>query len=143
MSKAVLFQRIQFRISMQFKCKYGLIGKKNSTSSYSVQSNNSVQHKYAVLFNPLIGPHQVQPRRTRVELGAMAMKGTLHSLKPRHHRNLTIRLFSVISGHSLGSLTRPSGTHVSRLKLLRASKTKNMGFDFHFASPWLRFDVSH
>ena len=32
----VLFQTIQFSISMQFKCKYGLIVKNISISSYSV-----------------------------------------------------------------------------------------------------------
>ena len=34
--KTVPFQIIQFRISMQFKCKYGLIVKNISISSYSV-----------------------------------------------------------------------------------------------------------
>ena len=33
---------------MQFKCKYSLIVKNISISSYSVLSNNSVQHKYAI-----------------------------------------------------------------------------------------------
>ena len=28
-----------------------------------------------VLFKPLIGPYQMQPRRARVNLGAIAMKG--------------------------------------------------------------------
>ena len=32
----VLFQTIQFSISMQFKCKYSLIVKNISISSYSV-----------------------------------------------------------------------------------------------------------
>ena len=40
--KTVLFQTIQLRTSTQFKCKYGLIVKKISISSYSVYSNNSV-----------------------------------------------------------------------------------------------------
>ena len=30
-----------------------------------------------VLFNPLIGPYQVLPRRARVDLGAMAIKQPL------------------------------------------------------------------
>ena len=34
--KIVLFQTIQFRISTQFKCKYSLIVKNISISSYSV-----------------------------------------------------------------------------------------------------------
>ena len=46
MSKTFLFQTIQFSISMPL-----------------------------VLFNPYIGPYQVLPRRARVDLGAMAMKG--------------------------------------------------------------------
>ena len=36
MSKTVQFQIIQFSISMQFKCKYSLIVKNISISSYSV-----------------------------------------------------------------------------------------------------------
>ena len=40
--KIVPFQIIQFSISMQFKCKYGLFVKNISISSYSVYSNNSV-----------------------------------------------------------------------------------------------------
>ena len=36
MSKTVPFQTIQFSISMQFKCKYSLIVKNISISSYSV-----------------------------------------------------------------------------------------------------------
>ena len=34
--KIVLFQTIQFNLSTQFKCKYSLIAKNISTSSYSV-----------------------------------------------------------------------------------------------------------
>ena len=36
MSKTVLFQMIQFSISPQFKCKYSLIVKNISFSTYSV-----------------------------------------------------------------------------------------------------------
>ena len=36
LSKTVQFQIIQFSISMQFKCKYSLIVKNISISSYSV-----------------------------------------------------------------------------------------------------------
>ena len=39
--KIVLFKLIQLSISTQFKCKYGLIVKAFSISSYSVYSNNS------------------------------------------------------------------------------------------------------
>ena len=38
-------------------------------------------------------------------------------------------------------LMRSSGTHAFRLNLLRANKTNNLGFDFHFVSAWLRFYV--
>ena len=38
----VLFEIIQLNISSQFKCKYGLIVKNISISSYSVYSHNSV-----------------------------------------------------------------------------------------------------
>ena len=49
--KIVLFQTIQFRVSMQFKCKYSLIVKNISVPIYSVQSSssnsaNSVWYKY-------------------------------------------------------------------------------------------------
>ena len=55
MSKTAPFQTIQFSISTQFKSKYSLIVKNISISSYSVKSissnsNNSVQHEYAVQF---------------------------------------------------------------------------------------------
>ena len=39
--RTVLFQIIQVSMSTQFKCKYGLIVKNISISSYSVYSNNS------------------------------------------------------------------------------------------------------
>ena len=39
----------------------------------------------------------MQPFQAKVNLGVMAMKGCLHSPKPQHYWNLTIRLFSVIS----------------------------------------------
>ncbi len=39
--KTVPFQRIQFSISTKFKCKYGLIVKNISISSYLVYSKNS------------------------------------------------------------------------------------------------------
>ena len=41
MSKTVPFQTIQFSMSMQFKCKYSLLVKNISISSYSVYSNSS------------------------------------------------------------------------------------------------------
>ena len=41
MSKIIQFKAIQFSKSMQFKCKYILIVKNISISSYSVLSSNS------------------------------------------------------------------------------------------------------
>ena len=41
LKKIALFHTIQFRISTQFKCKYNLIVKNISISSYSVYSNSS------------------------------------------------------------------------------------------------------
>ena len=38
----------------------------------------------------------MQPLWAWVDLGAMAITGSLHSTKPQHHWKLTIRLFSVI-----------------------------------------------
>ena len=46
--KPVPFQIILFSMCTQFKCEYGLIVKNISIPSYSVYSNNSVRHKYAV-----------------------------------------------------------------------------------------------
>ena len=40
MSKTILFQIIHFRISTQFKCKYGLIVKNISILSYSLYIPN-------------------------------------------------------------------------------------------------------
>ena len=53
MSKTVQFQIIQFSISTQFKCKFSLIVKNISISSYSVLSSssnsaNSVYYKYII-----------------------------------------------------------------------------------------------
>ena len=42
------------------------------------------------------------PLRAIVDLGAIAIKGYLHSTELQHYWILTIWLFSVISGHSLG-----------------------------------------
>ena len=73
MSKTVPFQTVQFSINTQFKCKK------------TVNSNHGL-----VLFNPLIGPYQVLPLRTRVDLEVMAMKGCSAfpkapaSLEPHH-----------------------------------------------------------
>ena len=55
MSRTVLFQIIQFSISTQFKCKYGLIVKNHSISSYSVSSNTSPSFclvSYPVFYSP-------------------------------------------------------------------------------------------
>ena len=70
MSKTVQFQKIQFRISTQFKCKYGLIVKK-----FLFQAIQFSISMLLVLFNPLIEPQQVLQRWARVSLEKMAMKG--------------------------------------------------------------------
>ena len=62
----VIFQSIQFSLSTEFKCQ-------------------------TVLFDPLIGPHQVLPLRARVDLGAIAMKGysafsKAQALSEPHHQ---------------------------------------------------------
>ena len=62
-------------VKHKFKCKYGLIVKNVSISSYSVYSIHFSISMRLVLFNPKIGPYQVLPLRARVDLGAMAMKG--------------------------------------------------------------------
>ena len=58
--KTVLFQTIQFCISMQFKYQNSSV------------SSNSVLHTYAV---ESYLTHRYDPIRTRVDLGAMALKG--------------------------------------------------------------------
>ena len=50
--KKNLFEIIQLSISMQFKCKYGLIFKNVSISSYSVYSIHFSISMLLVLFNP-------------------------------------------------------------------------------------------
>ena len=45
------------------------------------------------------------PHRTTVDLERWQWRGTLHSQKLQHNWNHTIRLFSVVSGHSLGGFT--------------------------------------
>ena len=75
MTKIVPFQIIPFRISTQFKCKYGLIVK--TFLFQAIQFSQTIKFCISmqlVLFNPMIGPYQVLPRRARVELGAIAMK---------------------------------------------------------------------
>ena len=75
----------QFSISKQFKCKYSLIVK-----TFLFQAIRFSISMLLVLFNPLIGPHQVLPLRAKVDLGAMAMKGystfpkARASLEPHH-----------------------------------------------------------
>ena len=63
------------------------------------QLSQSLRNNF-VLFDPYRGPYQLLPLKARVDLGAMAIKGNPHSPKP--YWNLTIRLFCVIPGHSLG-----------------------------------------
>ena len=112
MSKTVPFQIIQFSISMQFKSKYSLSRK---FLFQAIQFSQIIQFNLSmplVLFNPLIEPYQVLPRRIRVDLGAMAMKRSSYSPKPQHYWNLTIRLFSVISMTLMeggGSYPMPAG----------------------------------
>ena len=72
--KTFLFQAIQFSQTILIQ---------------TIQFSISVQ---LVLFNP----YQVLQFWARADLGAMAMKGYLHSPKLQHHWNLTIRLFRVI-----------------------------------------------
>ena len=89
MSKTVPFQTIQFSISTQFKCKYGLIVKNISISA--IQCTQIIQFSISMpllLFIP--GSYQVLPFRAGVDLGAMAMKRysafpqALASLEPHH-----------------------------------------------------------
>ena len=71
-SQTVLIQTIQFSISMQF---------------YLTHRKSPIRCYHS------------RPEWTWEQ---WQWRGALHSPKPQHHWNLTIRLFSVISGHSLG-----------------------------------------
>ena len=84
MSKTILFQRINFSISTQFKCQKHFYFKQSSlVKQFSFKRFN------LVLFNPF---------HARVDLGAKAMKGcSTFPPKLQHHWNLTIRLSSLIS----------------------------------------------
>ena len=80
--QTVLFQTIQFSVifvCVQFKCKI-------------------------VLLSPKIGPDQVLPIRIRMVLGAMAIRGNLHSPKLHHYWGLNIRLSSVINRTLIGGV---------------------------------------
>ena len=76
MSKQFDFKKIQFHISMQFKCKYTV----QLSKSFLFQAIRSV-----FLFDS-----QVLPLQARVDLGATAMKGystflkALALLEPHH-----------------------------------------------------------
>ena len=72
----ILFQTIQFSASPLF----------------ALSLNGKI-----VLFDPLIGPYLVQSLQTRVDLGAMAMKGYPNSPNLQHYWSLPARLFCVIS----------------------------------------------
>ena len=82
MQKTVPFQIIQFSISTLFKCKYSFNVKtflfQVILFSLTIQFSISMP---LVIFNPLILPYQVLPRRARVDLGAMAMNG--YSVSPK------------------------------------------------------------
>ena len=94
MSKNSLFEIIRFSLSMQFKCKYGLIVK--TFLFQAIQYNQTIQFNISmplVLYNPQIGPYQVPPRRARVDLGVMAIKGCsafpkAHALQEPHYQTV-------------------------------------------------------
>ena len=83
MSKTVPFQTIQISISTQFKCKYSLIVRNISISSYSVQ------HKYAV--------RSIQPIDRALSGATTPSQSGPGSDGVQQYWNLIIRLFSVIS----------------------------------------------
>ena len=77
MSKTVQFQTIQFSISTQFKCKYGLIVNNICISSYFSQIIQFRISMPLVLFNPSIGPYQVLPHRDQSVPGSDVNEGVL------------------------------------------------------------------
>ena len=78
-SKTVTFQIIQFSISMPL-----------------------------VLFNPRIGPYQVLHAGPEWTWEQLQWRGAPYSPRSQHYWDLTIRLFSVISGYSLEVGSYPS-----------------------------------
>ena len=67
---------------MQFKCKYtGYLSKTflfqaiQFSQTVPIQTIHISLSIQLVLFNPEIGPYQVLPRKARVDLGAIVMKG--------------------------------------------------------------------
>ena len=110
MTKAVLFQIIQFSISTLFKGKYGFNCQKHFYLML-LSVNQTIQFSISmplVLFKPYIGPYQVLPGRARVDLGAMAMKGSfVFPQSPSIYWNLIIRLFSVINRTLIGEGVLP------------------------------------
>ena len=65
------------------------------------------------------------PLRARVDLGAMAIKGTPHSPKLQHHRNFTIRLFCVVSRTLIGGGYYPSAEMQSAYSMAPADWANN------------------
>ena len=84
-----------------------------------------------VLSDPKIGPYHILPLQVRVDFEAMAMKesSTCTNLQGW---SLTIRLFSVISGHSLGERSYPSAEIQSVYSTASANWLVFQGIEFFF-----------
>ena len=119
-----------------------LIVKNISISSYSVQSNssnsnNSVQHKYAVQFylTHWQGLHPVLPFRPRVDLGAMAIKGCSAfpkapaSLETYHHIVNAILRGGVLPlcRRAVGYIPQPQPTGQGSEQVLPLQVTVDLG----------------
>ena len=88
---------------MQFKCKYGLIVKNISISSYSVYSIHFSISMLLVLFNPWIGPYQVLPLRGQSGPGSNGNEGVLRIPQSSSTAGISPSDCSVsYPGHSLG-----------------------------------------
>ena len=75
-----------------------------------MQFNQTIQFSISmllVLFNPLIGPYQVQPLRARVDPGEMAMKGCSVFPKAPTLLRPQIRLFRGTSRALIGGGVLP------------------------------------
>ena len=104
--KTVLFQSVPFSISAQFSSICS-IDRTLSDATTPDQSAPGGYGNYGVPTFPKApalqephhqkGPFQELPLRVRVRLGAMVFKGYPNSPKLQHYKNLTIRLFSVMS----------------------------------------------
>ena len=96
-------------VSLTIQWKISHLFKHSQITKISI-SNNSIYKSFVcilfkcqtVLYDQKIGPYQVLPLRAECTWERWQWRGILHSSKPQHNWNFTIRLFSVISRRLVG-----------------------------------------